>query len=80
VLWGLGVHPGQVSHDPPCTLDVLKWTPFILLNIIPLPAYEVLKFPSEDLAVQDLFHFVLVSGGTLCYSLLGGLGTEGVTH
>ena len=46
------------THIP--VVDILCWSSFIFLNAIPFPAYQVLEFPPEDLAVQNV-HFVLLN-------------------
>ena len=70
VVGGFRVPPVEVSYEPSCALDILRWSPFILLDTPPLPPYQVLKFLLEDSAVQDLFHFLLFN------SIMGHWGRQ----
>jgi len=39
IMEGFRVPPVEVSFEPHCTLDILRWPPIILLTIISLPTY-----------------------------------------
>jgi len=61
VLGCLGVLAVEFGYESPCTFDIFRWSPFIFLYAISLPTYEVLKFSSEDSAVEDEFYLVFLN-------------------
>jgi len=51
MCWGAsGFLAVEFGYESPHTFDVFRWSPFIFLYAVSLPMYEVLEFPSEDLA------------------------------
>ena len=56
---GLGGPLVEFGYEPLCTFDILRWPPFVLLNSVSLPTYEIFKFPSGYLTIQDAIYFVL---------------------
>src|SRR5882724_13555733 len=58
VLGCLGVLAVELGYESPRTIDVFRWSPFIFLYAVSLPMYEVLEFPSEDLAFEYEFYLI----------------------
>ena len=57
-LWCLRVPLMELGYQSSEIFDILCWSPLILLDPIPFPSYQVIKFPCRHLALQDVFHYV----------------------
>src|SRR5882672_3641781 len=51
MLGCFGILSMELRHESPHTFDIFRQSPFIFLYAVSFPTYEVLEFPSEDLAV-----------------------------
>ena len=60
MLGCLGVLAVEFRHESPRTFDIFRWSPFIFLYAVSLPTYEVLKFSSEDSAVEYVFYLIFL--------------------
>src|SRR5882724_2269340 len=61
VLGCLGVLAVEFGYESPHTFDVFRRSPFIFLYAVSLPMYEVLEFPSEDLAFEYEFYLIFLN-------------------
>jgi len=60
MLGGFRVPLVEFGYKPLCTFDILRQPPFILLDPVSLPMYEIFELPFKDSAVQDALYFILL--------------------
>jgi len=60
VLWHLWVPMMEFQYQSSCAFDIFGQPPLLLFDPIALPVYQIFHLISENLAVQNVFYFVLL--------------------